>query len=334
MAPGLLRASAGKYGDDPARPGKIAFLTLPNYSMIAFANALEACRMANYVSGQTAYEWQVMTLDGEPAVASNGLKIDPTAKPDLNELPDLLLVCGGISIRHAVSRQLKDLLRRMARRGVALGALCTGTFALAEAGLLEGRRCAIHWENLSGIREEFAGVEFVEDLYVIDGDRLTCTGGVAPLDMMLALIEMRLGAVLARKVSAQFILERIRHADDPQVQPSVKPAARRHPVLARASRLMIETMEAPLEIGAIADAAGVSSRQLERLFRRELDQSPGAYYMALRLDRARELLRQTRMSVTDVSVACGFLSASNFSTVYSRRFGRSPRAERVGEGER
>ncbi|MDE1173577.1 MAG: GlxA family transcriptional regulator [Parvibaculaceae bacterium] len=328
----MARIPVTRHGLDLAKLQRIAFLTLPNYSMIAFTNALEACRMANYVSGRAAYEWQVVTLDGKPAMASNGLSVSPGGMLDMDELPDLLLVCGGISVRHAVSRELKDLLRRVARRGVAMGALCTGAFALAEAGLLEGRTCAIHWENLSSIREEFSGINFVDDLYVIDGDRLTCTGGVAPLDMMLALIEKRLGPVLARKVSAQFILERIRHAEHPQKPQTGKAGGIRHPALGRALKLMAATIEAPLEINRIAQASGVSSRQLERLFKQETGHSPVDHYHELRLERARELLRQTRMSVTDVSLACGFLSGAHFSTAYSRRFGHSPKAERAVAG--
>ncbi len=127
-----------------------------------------------------------------------------------------MLVCGGIDVRHSTDRQLKDRLRRLARRGTVLGALCTGTFALAEAGLLDGYRCAIHWENLSAIREEFAAVEFVDDLFVIDRDRVTCTGGVAPLDMMLTLIEARLGPAIARKVTDEFIVAQPRAATDRQ----------------------------------------------------------------------------------------------------------------------
>src|SRR5579875_2754967 len=176
---------------------RFGFLTLPNFSMIAFANAVEACRMANYVDNRAGYSWQVLTLDGSPARASNGLLLEPTLALDASAPFDVVLVCGGVDIRHAVSRRLSAALRRLARRRIALGALCTGTFALAEAGLLEGYRCAIHWENLPAIRGEFPNVTFVEDLFAIDRDRLTCTGGIAPLDMMLSLIRARLGGNLA-----------------------------------------------------------------------------------------------------------------------------------------
>jgi transcriptional regulator GlxA family with amidase domain len=303
-------------------PRDIAFVTLPNFSMIALTNALEACRMANYVAGADLYRWHIATPDGQPTTASNGLALAPTVA--LDDLPDIdmLLVCGGIDVRHATGRLLKNQLRRSARRGITLGALCTGTFALAEAGLLDGYRCAIHWENLASIREEFPEIDFVENLFVIDRDRITCTGGTAPLDLMLTLIETRLGRALATKVREQFIVTVTRHADERQVagQP-------RHPILSKAWALMEETIATPLSISDIARRSGMSSRQLERLFHAHLGVGPAEFYRGLRLDRARQLLRQTGLPITEVALACGFQSASHFSTRYSAHFGCTPRAD-------
>jgi transcriptional regulator GlxA family with amidase domain len=238
------------------------------------------------------------------------------------------MVCGGVDVRHAVSRRLSAALRRMAHRRIALGALCTGAFALAEAGLLEGYRCAIHWENLPAIRGEFPNVTFVEDLFAIDRDRLTCTGGIAPLDMMLTLIRARLGSRLAAQISAEFILERIRPGAEPQQGSLRGSGAAGHPILERAVRLIEDNIESPISVAAIARAAGISIRQLERLFVRHLGVGPASYSTAIRLERARALLRQTATPVTDIGFACGFQSASHFSTAYRQRFGHAPRAER------
>jgi transcriptional regulator GlxA family with amidase domain len=293
---------------------RFGFLTLPNYSQIATANALEACRMANYITGKSAYSWAVVTPDGAPAQASNGFSLNPTV--DLAAAGDLdcLFVCGGVDVRHAVDQRLRDALRRFARRGVALGALCTGSFALAEAGLLDDYRCAIHWENLGAIREEFPGVAFVDDLFVVDRDRLTCTGGIAPLDMMLTLIEARLGADVATKVSEQFIVERVRHAGDRQHQPLRGRVATGNKALGQAATLMETNIETPLAVPEVADAVGVS---------------PADFYLTVRLTRARELLRLTAMPVTDIGFACGFQSSAHFSTAYKSQFGRPPRTERA-----
>lgn len=306
---------------------RIGFLTLPNHSMIACANALEALRMANYVAESEIYSWRVVTLDGAPATASNGLSLTPTvALAEAGPL-DLVMVCGGIDVRHSVAPGLEDALRRIARRGAALGALCTGSFVLADAGLLDFYRCAIHWENLPAIREEFPEIDFVEDAYVIDRDRLTCTGGVAPLEMMLELIAAQGGRALADKVSEQFILDRTNR--EPGGKREARPRRQlADPTLARAVRLMEGAIERPLAIAALAERLDVSPRQLERLFRRHLGASPAAYQLGLRLERARELLRLSPLPVTDVGLACGFQSAAHFSTAYARRFGRSPREER------
>jgi AraC family transcriptional regulator, glycine betaine-responsive activator len=307
---------------------RIGFWTLPNFSMIALSNALEGCRMANYVTGRDTYAWRVLTLDGAALPASNGLSLTPTHRvADAGPL-DIVFVCGGVDIRHMVDRGTENALRRLARQGVPLGALCTGTFALAEAGLLDGYRCAIHWENLAAIREEFPKVDFVEDLFVVDRDRFTCTGGVAPLDMMLTLIDARLGIEVANKVSDQFIVERVRQAGQPQ--PGLVRAAARsgNPALAQAAHLMAQAIESPMPVDRIAKQVGVSARQLERLCNRHLHMGPAAFYLNLRVTRARELLQLTTMSVTEVAIACGFRTPAHFSTCYRRVFERSPRDER------
>jgi len=312
---------------DIAALRRFGFLTLPNYSQIATANAIEACRMANYVSGIDSYAWAVVTPDGTPAVASNGFTMTPTHSVADAGPFDCVFVCGGVDVRHAVDRRLLESLRRLDRQGVVLGALCTGTFALAEAGLLDDYRCAIHWENLAAIREEFPDVDFTDDLFVIDRDRLTCTGGIAPLDMMIAMIRARLGRDMAAKVTEQFIVDRVRGGEDRQRFPGPLPATGQR-VLADAARLMTENIETPLAMPEVADAIGISRRQLERLFKRHLGTSPADYYLNLRLTRARELLRLTAMPVTDIGLACGFQSSAHFSTAYKSQFGRPPRTER------
>lgn len=312
---------------DLARIATVGFLTLPNHSMVATVNALEALRMANYVSDSDSYAWHILTPDTAEVRASNGLALAPAQPLAQAPVLDLLLVCGGIDIRHAAAPAVSDTLRRLARRGTALGALCTGSFVLAEAGLLDGHRCAIHWENLAAIREEFQRIEFVEAAFAIDRDRLTCTGGVAPMRMMLALIAARGGRILAERVAEQFILEP--QAPAASWRPSARPRpALPDPTLARAVRLMESSLEDPPGIAAIARRIDISPRQLERLFRQHLGTSPTAYHLGLRLDRARELLRLSTRPVTDIGVACGFRSPSHFSTAYARRFGRPPRAER------
>ena len=318
---------AGRWAMNLGDVTRIAFLTLPNYSMIAVANAIEVLRMANRLRGATEYRWQIVTLDGAPALASNGLSLHPTTAFAAMERPSLLLACGGIEVREAVDSRVAAALRRAARDGVALGGLCTGAFALAAAGLLRGRRCAIHWENLAPIQEEFPDIEFVRDLFAVDRDRVTCTGGIAPLSLMLALVEARLGTAVAGGVQAQFMVERVRGGAEPQ---HARPPFAGGNKLERAIQMMESSVDAPLQATAVARQVGLSPRQLERLFRRHLGQSPAAYFAGLRLDRARTLLRETAMPVTAVGSACGYVTPSRFSAAYRGRFGRSPRDDRTG----
>lgn len=309
--------------------GRIGFLTLPGFSMIAAAGAIEVLRMANRVNGKPAFSWTVVTPRGDPAPASNGLTLSPTLPLDRAPAFDLLLVCGGIDVRTGTDRSLIAALRRLARTGMPLGALCTGTFALAEAGLLRGYRCAIHWENLEAVAEEFPGIDIVGDLFVIDRDRITCTGGVAPLDLMLQIVEARLGRRCAGAVSAQFIIDRKRSGMERQPSPVIGEKAAWPAAVRRAIALVESSPDAAPRSGDLAQAGKVSVRQLERLFRQHTGLTPAAYSLALRLDRARRMLRQTALPVTEVGLACGFKAAGHFSNAYRGRFGRSPRADRL-----
>jgi len=312
-----------------APPRHFGFLTLRQFSMIAFTNAIEPLRMANYLAEQTIYRWSVHTLDGAPVPASNGLTVAQTVPIDERALPDILFVCGGVDVQQVVDDALLQALRRLARKKIVLGALCTGAYALAQAGLLDGYRCAIHWENLSALRERFPRTLFTPDLFVVDRDRCTCTGGIAPLDLMLHLITPRIGNALAAGISDQFILERVRHAEDPQRIPLANRLGAYHRSLSQAAALMEANIEEPLSLDELARMTEVSQRQLQRLFRRSLGVTPAQYYLNLRLRRARELLLQTDMPIINITVACGFRSPAHFSKSYRAVFGHSPSRQRL-----
>jgi transcriptional regulator GlxA family with amidase domain len=306
------------------------FLTLENFSMIAFANAIEVLRMANYISKQPLYRWSVITLDGKPAAASNGLPVTPTLTPEQAGLPDILFVCGGIDIHEAVDEKLLSFLRQTARKGVMLGGLCTGSYALVKAGLVNGYRCAIHWENMSALREEFSKVIFTDGLFAADRDRFTSSGGTAPIDMMLHLTADRYGKALAKEISAQFILERVRDADHHQHIPIAARLGFSRKELIRAGELMEAHIEDPLPVDEIAAQVGLSQRQLQRMFKYYMNLSPVQYYLQLRLRRARELLLQSNISIMNITVACGFQSSCHFSKAYREQFGHAPSNERRG----
>ncbi len=308
---------------------KYAFLTLQNYSLIAVTNAVEPLRMANRVVGQDVYEWSIVSLDGRPVLASNGLDLAPTIPLDKLGKVEILFVCGGINVRDAVSAPLLSALRRLAERRVALGALCTGGYALARAGLLDNYRATIHWENLPALREEFPRVQLNDQVFSIDRERYTCSGGTAPLDLMLNLIQLKHGLRISQLVSEQFVLERVRSAEDRQYVPLRAQVGASHRGMIKVAQLMEENIEKPLSLDRIARATGLSRRQIERLFKRHLDCVPKKYYLEMRLRRARELLLQTAMPIMDVTTSCGFKSPPHFSRCYRSQFGHPPSAERL-----
>lgn len=313
---------------DPSSFSHFGFLTLRRFSMIAFTNAVEPLRMANYLSGRELYRWSVYSLDGEPVPASNGLSVAPTRRLDESALPDILFVCAGMDVARAVDDALLRLLRRLAQRRLPLGGLCTGAYALARAGLLEGYRCAIHWESLWALRETFPHTVFTPELFTIDRDRYTCTGGIAPLDLVLYLIAPRIGRTLAAGISEEFMLAHIRDEKDRQHIPLATRLGGGHPSIAQAAQLMEANIEEPLSLEELAQLAEVSQRQLQRLFRRTLGITPAQYYATVRLYHARALLRQTAMPVMEITLACGFSSPCHFSRAYRALFGHPPSRER------
>ena len=208
-------------------------------------------------------------------------------------------------------------LRQIERRGTNIGALCTGSHVLARLGLLDGYRCTIHWENLPGFVEDFPDIDISEDIFVIDRNRYTCAGGMAASDMMLSFISRDHGYELAAAVSEGLVCERIRGEDDHQRMALRLRLAVSQPRLLSSINLMSEHIETPLSQAELAREVGLSTRQIERLFLKYLNCTPSRYYLDMRLNRARALLQQTCMSVTNVALATGFVSASHFSKVLS-----------------
>ena len=309
---------------------RVGFLPVPGYSAISMSCALEPLRMANQLTERVLYDWQVITLGGQPIAASNGLVLAPAAALEDKPGLDMLFVCGGVDIKKTCDKRILAWLRRLAAHEVVLGGVCTGAYILARAGVLEGYRCTLHWENISSINEqtEFPKTYFSSELFVIDRDRCTCSGGIAPLDMMLNIISRQMGQELAEGVSEEFVHERMRGVRDMQRIPLRAHLGTGHPRLLTAVTLMEANIEEPLTLDELAGYVKVSRRQLERLFRKYLDRAPTRYYLELRLKRAREFLLQTDLSIIDIALACGFASSPHFSKCYHDYFGRPPSRER------
>jgi AraC family transcriptional regulator, glycine betaine-responsive activator len=313
--------------DAPTR--LIGLLLLPSFSMMAFTCAIEPLRAANRLAGRELYRWRLLSTDGRPVEASNGIAVMPHQGIEgVDRLPTVL-VCAGLDVHDYDDRAVLAWLRRLERHGAEIGALSTGTYVLARAGLLQGYRCTIHWESLPAFAEEFRELEVTSNLFTIDRNRLTCAGGSASLDLMLTLIERDHGQELANDVAEQFIHARIRSTADDQRMPLRARLNISHPKLISVIGMMEQNIEQPLPLTELAERAGLSMRQLERLFQRYLGETPARHYLELRLDRARQLLTQTTMPVLSVALACGFVSASHFSKAYREVFDRAPRDERL-----
>lgn len=296
--------------------------------MLALSSLVEPLRMANQLTRQPLYDWVTLTRDGEPAVASNGLSLEATASIEDAGRFDIMLVCGGLDVRLAGDARIVAWLQRLASRHVILGGVCTGAHLLARAGLLDGYRATIHWQNIAALREEFPAVRSTPELFVMDRERYTCSGGIAPLDMMLTLISQQHGIELAASISEEFIHDRIRTTDECQREPLKLHVGLAQPKLIEAVRLMEANVEEPIPVSELASYVGVSRRQLERLFQKYLNTVPTRYYLQLRLTRARQFLRESAMTITQIALACGFSSTPHFSKCYRDTFGCVPSAER------
>lgn len=312
---------------NPPVTTRYGFLLVPEYSMMAFTAAIDQLRMANRLSGKPLYEWIILSDDGEPVTASNELTLNTVALKEAGRL-DAVFVCGGINIEQKVSKSRSSWMRDQAARKVAIGALCTGTFLLAEAGLLQKYRCTIHWENMVGLRERFPELVISPDLFEIDSDRYTCAGGSAAMDMMVYLIAQKHGWDLATEIAEEFLVERIRGRNDRQRLPLRLQLGASQPKLAEAVAFMEANIEELISLDEIASHVGLSRRQLERLFQKYLHCVPTRYYMRLRLMHARQLLLQTSMPIVDIAYASGFVSTPHFSKCYREYFGIPPREER------
>ncbi len=310
------------------KPHQFVFLLTPMFSMMAFAAAIEPLRLANRVSRRTLYTWKLVSETGQPVECSNSTTV--MVDSALDELPRdaTIVVCTGFELDRAASRPVLTWLRREARRGVGLGAVCTGAFVLAKAGLLDGKRATIHWENHAAFTEEFPEVELSNLLYVEDDGIMTSAGGTSSADMMLHMIAREHGPDMGSLIADTLIHTPVRGDHDEQRLSVPARIGVRHPKLVQIIQTMEQSTEEPISPADLAKSVGMSTRQLERLFRRYLNRSPKRYYMELRLEKARNLLLQTDMSVINVALACGFTSPSHFSKCYRAHFNRTPYRER------
>ncbi|MFU2488628.1 GlxA family transcriptional regulator [Thauera sp. WH-1] len=322
-------------GDDA--PIRFGFLLVPGFTLVGFGAAVDPLRLANMVARRTLYQCVTLTLDGAPVRSSAGVCVMPDcAAADAREL-DGVFVIGPNPLPPSGSEPILHWLREQAGKGVALGGVDTGSYFLARAGLLDGHRCTIHWEDMDALLDRFPRLVVSSKLYEVDRNRASCSGGIAPVEMMIHLIGLGSGGHKIASAVAELMIYERRGPDERQKTALRDVAASSHPKLVEAIKLMECNIEEPLSMEEIATHMQFSARQLERLFRETLQCTPRQYYLQLRLERARQLLTRTNRPIADIVMACGFVSFAHFSHRYHAGFGISPSADRrrhAAEGER
>jgi transcriptional regulator GlxA family with amidase domain len=311
----------------------VGFLLVPGFSLMSYASTVEPLRAANRLRGSELYCWWHAAPGNRPAIASSGASVLPDFSfgADVGQL-DLLLVCAGGNPAAFTDKQTFGWLRKLARQGVAIGGVSAGPFILAKAGLLAGRRCTVHWDHMPAFQEAFPEVTLTRSLFELDGDRITCSGGVAGLDMMTTLIARDHGYTLGTAVSEWFLHTYVREGVGPQrMDLRFRLGITDESVLA-VLKAMEENLEEPLSRQQLAGLAGISLRQLERSFRQCVNRGVHEHYLGLRLGRSRQLLRETSLPIVEVALAAGFGSASQFSRAFRHAFGFSPRQTLLHDG--
>lgn len=309
-------------------PSHFVFVLMDRFTLMAFSAAIEPLRLANLASGQKFYTWEVLSETGAEVVCSNGTKLAVDGALHDVSRRSVILACGGADVQKFCTAPLVSWLRKQARHGHILGGICTGSWVLAKAGLLDGHNATIHWENNSAMAEDFPEITLTKSVFVMDRNRVSSAGGTAALDLSLTLIAKAHGSGLANSVADQLIYASMRTERDTQRLSIPARIGVRHPKLARVIEIMENHIEDPIAPSELAHDVDMSTRQLERLFRRYLNRSPKRYYMELRLERARNLLLQTDMSVINVALATGFTSPSHFSKCYRAHYNTTPYRER------
>ncbi|MCB1461410.1 MAG: GlxA family transcriptional regulator [Nitratireductor sp.] len=309
---------------DAAGTIHMTFLLVEDFSAMCLMSAVEGLRSANYLLGQKAYSWHLISHDGQPVRASNGIFMQVEGEIGEDLRTDFLFVVSSLQNNPPYRSKLHSRLRHFDRQGVKMGALSCGSLILARAGLLDRARCTVHWEFLPAFQDEFPDIDVVSDLYVINRDRYTSSGGISGMELVLQIVTEKYGDNLAQRIANNFQLDRIRNAGDMQRSGAVARMDTMPPAVQESVRLMLANIELPLSNVEIARAINTSVRNLERMFKRNLRASPAKYYLSLRLEKARELLMHTNISTLEVALQCGFSSSSYFARCFQREFSKRP----------
>jgi len=310
------------------RPRRLGLMLTDGFALMSYASILEPFRAANQLAGEELYCWTHVSPDGAPVRASSGTSIVADHGVDQPLECDTLFVFAGGDPSAFQHRATFAWLRRIARGGAVVAGVSGGPFLLARAGLLNGHHATIHWEHRTEFAASFPAVLLEPGLYVIDRRRLTCAGGAAGIDLAVEMIAREHGHALAMRVGEWFIRAEPRSADEPQRLGLRDRYGITDDRVLRVLAVMEEAIEEPASRADLARLAGLSVRQLERLFTRNLGMTLASAYRAARLARAHDLLRKTGMATTEIALASGFRSSSQFSRAFRKGYGATPTAAR------
>jgi len=309
-------------------PEKFGFLIVPDFPFYGLFPAIEALRVANHNSDQHLYEWYLISENGGPVTATNGmtLAVDHSIA-NCSPLSVCFAVAGNHPLDHC-SQSIVNWLRRIDRYGTRLGAFDSGIFMLAAAGLLDGHDAAVHWEIAPTLQEHYPTVSITDRIYQIDDRRLTCAGGSSTLDLMLTLIASTHGRALMEKVANGLVHRPHRAGPERQLPDEPDAVAKDQLLLKKIIRFMAANIDDPQKIEGVSRRFGLTQRKLESLFKQNLNTLPSSYYVNLRMDHAREYLFYSGMSIKEIAVACGFSSPSVFCRAFRKIYRLSPRQYR------
>lgn len=311
------------------------FVLVPGFSLLALSGAIDVLRAANLESSRTVYKWQLFGTSSEfeePVVSvnsSSGLPMSCVELPTLTDqqlknTPTTVVVCGGDISRTDESSQLIRWLKKLADEQVQVGSISDGAFVVAQSGLFDQHRSTIHWKCLNDYRAQFPHLDTRASILEMHGNRFSCAGGTASLDLFLQFVLHDLGTDVVANIANNYFHDTLRDSSISQNVAGAYRFAGKSRILAEALRLMAQHLEQPLTIAVIAHQSGTTHRSLDRLFVRHLSLSPGKYYRELRLNRAANLLLQTSLPISEIAVASGFGTASHLGLHFKEMYQLSP----------
>jgi AraC family carnitine catabolism transcriptional activator len=305
----------------------VGILLLPQFSNLGLALVIEPLAIANWLAGASIYEWVLLSVDGHPVRATNGM-LTPTEsiRDERRRLSTIFVIASFEAKLHSKDRRIKTWLQRQSIFGAQIAGIEMGTELLAAAGLLDGHNAAVHWDNFEGFQEAYPRVRATTKFYTIEPRLMTCAGATAVADMMSAWMAQDHGSVFTEEISQHLLQPRLRRSSEDQT--AVTEVGVADGAVAEAIRLMQKSINSPLSCERIAAGVGLSRRQLERQFRHHMSIAPLKYYINLRVSTAHKLLQQTDLSVSQVAVATGFDTLEHFSRIYKSKFGRPPSRDR------